>query len=516
MPTLPVPKYEPGRARYNADVTDDVMNLMPTIDGWGPLPSLKKFVPAFEVLATDDESGVIGGGGDVILVVGPGGAALSGEVAVPGTLGGIYVRLADGTQALFVGTQTALYRLNWADFTWEDVSGSSAPYNVGADRRWAFALFGSIVIAQNFNDPEQIFDVATDSVFADNPTAPRAAYVITVGEFVIRACLVGAEDRVQWSDLNDIAQNEAGLGFSDEQQIPEGAEITGLVPLSTGAGVFTRETYQELDSNLSSGFTFTRRIPNHYRGCIAPYSIRVVGEDDFIFYAKDGFFRGRMHTPIGAERFDGWFQDNVDYVNRVAMVSGVDFRRKIAWERVLMPDGSYRLFGYHYLLDRWLPSDNDMADMFDAETAGVTIDEMDNFFATIDDIDVPYDSSFWDGGAPELYGINSDGFLVAMNGQPAAWRLATNDLTFNGTGRSFVNGGKLISDAVNFTAQLSSANYRGASFTSKTPVAPTTRSRFLSLRGDGQVHRVLFQGAEGDDFSTITSLEIDAVPSGDS
>lgn len=515
MPTLPVPKYEPGRARYNADVTDDVLNLLPTIDGWGPLPSLQEFVPAFEVL-TDEDGNPLTGDDDEILIVGPGGSDLSGEVAIPGTLGGIYVRLADGTQALFVGTQTALYKLNWADYTWEDVSGSSAPYAVGAQRRWAFTLFGSIVIAQNFGDPEQIFDVASDSVFADNPTAPPAAYVVTVGDFVIRGCLVGAEDYVQWSDLNDIAQNEAGLGFSDRQKIPEGAEITGLVPLSSGCGVFTRETYQELDSNLSSGFTFTRRIPNHYRGCIAPYSIRVVGEDDFIFYAKDGFFRGRQHVAIGAERFDGWFQENIDFANRESMISGVDFRRKVAWERVLMSNGSYRLFGYQYQIDRWFPADHDLADMFEAETAGVTIDEMDNFFETIDDIDVPYDSSFWDGGAPELYGINSDGFLVAMNGQAAAWRLATNDLILNPNGRFFVNGGKLITDATNFTAQLSSANYLGGAFTTDPEVTPTARSKFLSLRGDGEVHRVLYQGAEGDDWSTATMVKVDGKNSGSS
>jgi hypothetical protein len=513
MPILPVPKYEPGRARYNADVTDDVLNLLPTIDGWGPLPSLQEFVPAFEVL-TDEDGNPLTGDDDEILIVGPGGSDLSGEVAIPGTLGGIYVRLADGTQALFVGTQTALYRLNWSDYTWEDVSGSSAPYSVGAERRWSFVFDGVYVRAQNFGDPEQKFNVSSDSVFSDEATAPRCAYLLMAGDFVVRLCLVGEENVAQWGDLNDASQNEAGIGFSDRQVIPEGAEIMGGVPLSGGFGVFTRDTYQEFDLNLASGFTFTRRIVNHYRGCIAPYSIRVMGEDDFIFYAKDGFFRGRMHQPIGAERFDPWFQENIDFANRISMISGADFRRKIAWERCLMSDGTYRMFGYNWQLDRWTQSDADMADMFEAETAGVTIDEMDNFFDTIDDINVPYDSSFWDGGAPELYGINTDGFLVAMNGQSAAARLATNDLTFNGTKRSFVNGGRLITDAVNFTATLSSANYRGAAFTTKPAVSPTTRSRFLSVRGDGQVHRMLYEWPEGEDWSTVTSAEIDAVPSG--
>jgi hypothetical protein len=440
---------------------------------------------------------------------------LSGAVNVPGATSGIFVHLADGTLALFVGTQTALYRLA-SDNTWEDVSGTSAPYNVAPERNWSFWFDGVYVRCQNFNDPEQKFLVASGTVFEDEPTAPICAYGIQSGDFTIRGCLVGAENKVQWGDLNDPSQNEAGIGFSDEQFIPEGGEVTGLVPLSGGFGVFTRENYQEFDLNLTSGFVFLRRIVSHYRGCIAPYSICIFGEDDFMFYAKDGFFRGRGHIPIGAERFDPWFQENIDFSARIAMVSGVDYRRKIGWQRVALSDGTYRLFGFNWQLDRWTASDADMVTMFTAETSGVTIDEMANFFPTIDDIDVPYDSSFWDGGAPELFGIDSDGYLVAMNGEPAAWRMATNDLTFNGDKRSFVNGGRLITDATQFTAQLSSANYRGAAFTTKPAVTPTTRSMNLSLRGDGAVHRVLFEGEAGDDWSTMTEVVIPAVPSGSS
>lgn len=514
MATLPVPKYEPGRSRYNAGVTDDVMNLLPTIDGWGPLPSLQGFYPAFQVLTDEDGNPLGGEGEDDILIVGPDGEELSGEISVQGTLGGIYVRLADGTQALFVGTQTKLWRLNWADYTWEDVSGASAPYNVGVERRWSFIFDGVYVRCQNFSDPEQKFNVASGTVFEDEPTAPICAYLIMAGDFVVRGCFVSAENKVQWGDLNDPAQNEAGIGFSDEQVIPEGAEVTGLVPLSSGFGVFTRETYQEFDLNLTSGFTFLRRIVNHYRGCIAPYSIRVMGEDSFVFYAHDGFYANRNHQPIGQEIFDPWFQENIDFSSRIGMVSGLDSLRKVVWQRVLMPDGSYRLYGFHWPSGRWTVSDADMADMFESETAGVTIDGMDTFFEDIDSITVPYDSSFWDGGIRDMFGMNSDGYLVAMNGASAAWRIATNDLTFNGDKRSFVNGGRLITDATLFTAQLSSANYRGAAFTAKPAVSPTARSMNLSLRGDGAVHRVLFAGEAGDDWSTMTEMVIPAVPSG--
>ena len=36
-----VPKFEPGRARFNPSVTDDVLNVLPSIDGYKPLPSFQ-------------------------------------------------------------------------------------------------------------------------------------------------------------------------------------------------------------------------------------------------------------------------------------------------------------------------------------------------------------------------------------------------------------------------------------------------------------------------------------------
>lgn len=514
---MQVPKFEPGRARYNMAVTDDVLNVLPAADGYKPLPGPKAFIPAFEILSDAGDDGLLGTEDDALIVTGPGGAALSGEIQLPGTLGGIYVKTADGTQVIIVGTQTGLYKLA-TDNTWVEISGASAPYSVGVEKRWSFALFGTTILAQNFSDPEQKYDIITDSVFSDNTTAPRCAYISVFGSFVIRGCLIDDKTAVQWSAPENFASNEAGIDNSDIQPIPEGGVVQAIIPMSYGFDVLMRDTRHIMSFAPDSGLVFKRTPIDGSKGCIAPYSVAKIGVDDYVFYAQDGFTRvnGAGATMIGEERFDPWFQETIDYSARVAMVAGIDFRRRVLWQRVLMADGSYRLFGYRWSQDAWTQSNADLADMFQAETYGITIDEMDNFFATIDDVDVPYDSSFWDGGAPDLAGMTSDGLLAYMNGEPMAARISTNDIAFNGMKRAFVNGGRAVTDAVNFTAQLSSANYRGASFTAKNPVSPTSRSRFLSLRGDGQVHRVLFEIPAGEDWSTFNEFEINAVPSGGS
>lgn len=518
MPTMPVPKFEPGRSKFNSAVTDDVLNVLPAIDGYKPLPSLKAFVPAFEVLSDAGDDAVIGTEDDEIIITGPGGAALSGEVSLTGTLGGIFVRLTDGTQALFVGTQTALYRLNFTDFTWEDVSGSSAPYNVGAERRWSFVLFGNSVHAQNFNDPEQVFDVTSDSVFSDNATAPICAFLAVFGSFMVRGCLISDETAVQWSGPEDPTSNVAGVGNSDIQSIPEGGEVTGLVPMASGFVVFKRDSVNMMAFSPSSGLVFLRQVVSAYRGCIAPYSVQLLGQDDFIFFSKDGWFRGLGMTPIGAERIDPWFQETVSFESRIAMISGADYRRKVAWWRYLSADATSRLLGYNWQLDQWTFSDADLADMFQTETAGVTVDQMDSFFPTVDSVNVPYDSSFWDGGNPEFGGMNSSGFYVNMNGQPMAARITTNSLNFGrigGAGRSFVNEVRLGTDATDVTLTHSVATYRGAPMVAKSPISQSARSRRFATRGNGELHRLSFNFPDGSAWTTSTEILVNAVPSGD-
>lgn len=515
MVALPVPKFEPGRARYNGSVTDDVLNVLPAIDGYKPQPGLQAFSPTLLFLTDENGNHLTDASDGDILVAGP----LSGAVTLSGTLGGIFVRLADGTQALFVGTQTALYRFNFTDYTWENVSRAvGGAYAVGADKRWSFAFFGTTVYAQNFNDTEQQFNVSTDTLFTDNATAPKCAYLAVYGAFLVRGRLLSDQTAIQWCSPENPASNVAGSGNSDQQSIPEGGEVTGLVPMSSGFVVFTRNGTHMMNFAPESGLVFVRQVVSPYRGCVAPYSIQVLGTDDFVFYSKDGWFRGLSMQAIGAERIDPWFQENASFDSRAAMVGGADYRRKLLMQRYLASDNTYRVLLYNWQLDQWSHSDIDLSDMFAAETAGVTIDQMDDFFATIDDVTVPYDSSFWDGGAPEMGGVNTDGYLVFMNGQPMAARIATNDLAFGrigGAGRSFVNEVRLITDATDVNLTHATAAYRGAPFVSKSPVSQSTRSRRFTTRAQGELHRFLFDIAAGNDWSTVTEMQINAAPTGE-
>lgn len=505
--------FEPDKSRYNLGASRELLNVLPVTDGWAPMPSPSTLTPALNVL-TDENGNPLTDENGHILVELVGGGILTGDILLPsGSRGGIFVRLANGSTRLFVGTETTLYEFNFTEYSWHDVSGSSAPYNAVA--RWSFALYGTTLYCQNGADPEQMFTIGTDTVFSDNASAPIASYIAVVADFIMRGRLATDVNSIQWSALNDPTSNTIGLDFSDVQPFGEGNGIQGIVPLSSGAAIFLRDEVAILNYP-DSAYVFRRAPVTLYRGAMAPGSICSIGQDDFVFYGVDGFFRGLGMTPIGAERVDRWILSVCDQGAREDMVSAPDFRRKIVWFRVGTTDGSYLLLGYNWQLDRWCQSNADLADMFRLETVGVTIDGLGNLFETFDDIDVPFDSSLFDGGSAEFGGIDSNGALVYLYGDAMEATITTNEASLNGTSRAIVNGGRLDGDAANFSASLATAEFKGGNLISRAAVTPSVRTRFIPFRGDGRVHKVTITIPQGEPWSIFQGIDLDATGTGKS
>lgn len=513
MVKVPAAFFEPDKSRYNMAAANDIMNVLPVADGWAPMPSASQLTPAMHILTDEDGKPLIDELGNYLVSL-VSGASANGEIYLPEpSKGGIFVRLTNGTTALFVGTGTKLWRYDFTDYYWKDVSGVSAPYS--CDTRWSFALYGTTVYCQNGNDSEQMFDLSTDTVFSDNATAPIASYVATVADFLMRGRLSSNEDELQWSALNDPTGNDYLDRFSDSQIFGEGNGIRGIIPVSSGAVVFLRDAV-ELLSYPDPTYVFRRSSLTQFRGAMAPASICSIGQDDFVFYAVDGFFRGTSMTPIGAERVDRFILSVCDQTARENMISAPDFRRKIVWFQVNSTTEEKILLGYHWQLDRWTISDADLADMFRLETVGMTIGGFINLFETIADIDITFGSSLFDGGSVEFGGVDSSGALVYLYGPSMAATITTNEASFNGPNRAIVNGGRVDGDVANFEAMLSTSDYKGAGFTDRTAVTPSSRTRFIPLRGDGRVHKVQLTIPEGEPWTIFQGVDVDVAGSGKS
>jgi hypothetical protein len=512
MVKVPAARFEPDKSRYDMAASSNIMNALPVADGWAPMPAPADQNPLIRVLVDENGVALTDELGNVLIELITGTLGATDELFLPSaSLGGVFVRLLDGTTRIFVGTRTKLYQFDFTSQIWKDVSGSSAPYT--CEVRWYFAPYGNTLYCGNGIDPEQMFEIGVDTVFSDNASAPVATDAAVVADFMMRAL---PDDSVQWSSLDDPTSNDVGIRFSDVQPFGDGNGVQRILPISSGALIIQRDKF-EIMNFPDSEYVFRRTQLNGYRGSTSKWATVLIGQDDFVTYCPDGFFRGLNMQPIGAERVDRYILEVCDEDARQAMVGAADFGRKIVVFRVQKTDGTYLLLIYHWQLDQWTQSDADLADPFKLETVGLTIGQLDTVFPTIADLaNVTWGSAIFDGGALAFGGVTSEGYLAMLTGPAMEATIETNEASLNGTDRAFVNGGRLDGDAANYTATLATADYKGQAFRARNGVSPSARTRFLALRGDGRVHKATVTIPSGESWTIYQGVDLDVVGSGKS
>ena len=494
MVTVPLAVFEPDKSRYNSAASPEIINAVPTADGWGPLQGTTIVYGVYFLLANENLAPLLREDGNYI-IVGNNFNAISGDAILADDATGMFAcRKLDGTESLFAGTETALYLFDRDSFTWEDVS--SAAYT--GTGRWSFARFGQVVYAQNGVDAEQKFDVDNDTDFSDNTTAPIAKYIAPVGDFLMRGNIVDHPARVQWSAINDPQSNTATVKLSDYQEMPTGDEVMGIVPLSGGAHVWMRSAVHGMAFALTSEFVFTRQAIDEVTGTSAPYSICAIGQDDYVVYTDNGFmrFKAGAFTNIGEGKVNRWFLANCDQNERQNIVANVDPEHNVVWFAYTTTEGTRRALGYQWIYNRWCQSTlaiqaSCVARTFAYASSTPIVDEDLRRFAMITD----------------------EKRLAYLVGDNLAATLTSNELDF-APDRSFVNGAKLLSDAQDVTLIHKTTDVRGGSFRSRAAVSPSSRSGRFPLRGDGAQHKLTVNIAAGEDWTTATALEVDAVRTG--
>jgi hypothetical protein len=333
----------------------------------------------------------------------------------------------DGSSELYAGDATKLYQRS---ATWTDRSG--ATYTTPSTGYWSFTQFDEKVIASNFSDEIQVRDAGSGANFAQlSPDAPRARCVGTINRFVIGGdtddIVNGAvPNRAQWCTINDATDwptpnsitartRQAGEQFLN---VAFGA-VTGISSGQFFGKLFqqrgiTRATYQGGDVV----FQFDEYEKN--RGLWFPQSLISIGSLDY-FIAADGFYvtDGQSVTPIGNAKVDRFFFDSVNETSRQQVTATLDFRNRcIYWcYPSIGSDTPDRLLIYNYQETRWSHAELSVQMLFNALSAGYTLEQLDALFASIDAGTISLDSSFWAGGLPIL-GVFSGKSLGAFSGDP--------------------------------------------------------------------------------------------------
>ena len=235
-----------------------------------------------------------------------------------------------GATLVFAGGDTKLFKLDSTDLSLDDVSKSGG-YATTSSNRWRFTQFGNVLIAANGEAKLQGFNVNTSTIFADLAAdAPTAKYVTVVRDFVVSGNVQSDyPNRVQWSALGDESSWAASATTqADFQDIPDGGTVVGVTGGEYGLVLMDRSIHRM--SYVGSPLVFQFDNISRNLGCYEQNSVIQYGGTTF-FLADDGFYAcdGQQVIPIGNEKVNRFFFDNVEESTLYLMSAAIDPARKL-------------------------------------------------------------------------------------------------------------------------------------------------------------------------------------------
>lgn len=365
-------------------------------------------------------------------------------------LGAYAMRATDGTVHVFAGTATGLYKLNGT--SWTDVTNVSGAYTTGADGYWVFTNFGDLVIATNYNDDIQSYDILTSTDFADmSATAPKAKYVFVLNNFVVCLDTVDSDgsigNRVRWSPLGDPTGDwtpdiDTQAGYNDlfgggfKNTAGTGTDSYGTILQDSG---IWRMQYVGGDQI----FTFDLQVQD--RGTVYPKSVTTNGAVTY-FLDIDGFcvFDGTGVLNIGEGRVNKWFFDRFNssyYYNISCGIDPINKNYALAFPTVQngSPDACMVLL-YNYKSNRFSYMEEYIDIIFGYLTSGYTLETLSAVFPDLDTVPYSLDSTFWQGGDFLFGAIDADGALGSFSGDNYTATISTPEARLNPNGKASILG----------------------------------------------------------------------------
>ena len=282
------------------------------------------------------------------------GSALNGRCQ-----GAASYRGEDGTVGTFAATASKLYHWNGTD--WDDVSKSGG-YTTADEDQWDFAQFGNYVIATNFTNEVQYWQLGVSTAFADladlGDSPPQARFAEAVRGFMVLGRTSDGQNFISWSSIEDISGWTPGVNQSDEQELPVGGRVMGIVGGQYGL-VFCETAVYRLTYTGDANIIFQIDQISLTRGCSAEGSIASY-EDKVFFLADDGFFMvvaGAEPVPIGSQKVDNFFRNlcSQTFLDRIsAVVDPINKRYVVTFTSNNSTDGrNDQQWFYQWEVNRW-------------------------------------------------------------------------------------------------------------------------------------------------------------------
>ncbi len=331
MPVLFFSEYRPDVSDYEGNSSQNITNVVPRGDGYGPFPGFSAFT-----------------------------------TALPSTcFGSFAARKADGSIAIFAGTTTKLYMLSNTSGTWTDVSRGGGSYTaLPTGAIWRFAQFNNFVFATQQNELLQTFDLTSSTAFADraDSNCPNASFITVVNSFLVLSGIATPNVyRVQWSGLNDVSSSSAftpGINSADFQDLADGGIVHGVSGGEYGV-IFQDTSLRRLLYSPGSPFVFQIDRIAVDDGLLTPYSLVQSGNN--VFWVGPYGFKmlspGGLPTPIGKERVDRTFMADCDFTHPELLLGSNDpTHTRVMWAYKSVGNSlstADKILIYDWALDRW-------------------------------------------------------------------------------------------------------------------------------------------------------------------
>lgn len=501
MVALTLPRYAPDSSRHNIQALSSVNNVIPQADGgWGPQKQIVFTPSVYDYLTWETGERITDQNSDK-QIISADWSGIGGDLELPAAATALFVaRRRDGTEVFIAGTETGLYRFNQSSYTWDDVSSTTYASAVP----WIIVQHGDMVLAQNGFNAEQMSDVEALSNFSDNAGAPICKAMAVAKDFVWRGNIVSwasesytDEPRmVMCSAYNDPTDNVLqNRNYCDMQIYPLGTEVRAIVPFGEGVIVEMQDGKYPI-TVIMGDYTFTSG-DFIVGGTPAPYSVGILGYNDYVIYRDDGFWRlnGAGPRNIGYGKVNQTFLDDCDQTERSAIRACVDPENHVCWFSYTDTSAARKMIGYQYLVDEWTESDADVVVSAQART-------------------FVYGSTITTAGQLRFTSIASTGILGFQVGDNAAATFGTNEAILNPNGRTWVTEVEMITDAPSWSVVVSTRDTLGGSLRTRASSTPSARSGRAPVRADGKAVKCDFTIAAGVAWTTATVALITDNPSG--
>jgi len=435
----------------------EAKNVIPTAKGYRPLPSL---------------------------------TALSG--AADARLRGVFpAKQSDGTVKIFAGDGTKLYLFDRTDSGLDNVS-KSGNYTLAADEPWRFVQFGNIVIAASNSQILQSYTIGSSSLFADISGAPTAKFIAVVRDFVMTANTSTSNQQVLWSALGDSTSWAASATTqADSQTIYGLGAITGLV-----GGEFATILCEEgivRGTYAGSPIIFQMDSVETARGCSIPGTVAAIGSNT-IYWSGDGFylFDGATSTPIGTEKVDRYFADDLNIADIERCSAAIDPINKLyvlAYSDGIGGSQPNKLLIYNYSLGRWARGELDTDLVAPIYTAGYTLEQLDTINSSLDALGTSLDSPLFKGGQFAFAG-SDDNKIATFTGAALTSVIETGEQAMADGQRTMLNAvTPLVTGSPTTTVQVLTRN-RQQDVETTTAAASINDDGWAPVRANGRFHRV--------------------------